>query len=237
MVIGMRFKPTRRLYLVAVIGVVLVGSVAGAAYALTSGGNPANGPTAASGATAIRDFLITRLTSDGRPDLAPAGASRVSTIASASDGGEWSLSTYVNSSSELCFSQSIPGDGRSYSCNTRNAIFANGPLYAAWGSRQLPGGDLTTWDQAWVLGFAAPEVKTLKLVYTDCSEKSLTLNADGAFQAVVGQSQMHSGSWPYLLRGLGADGSTVAEDRADLQQPNAHGAVIRAPSPGNGCAK
>jgi hypothetical protein len=232
----MKLKLTRSRHLVALVVLVLTGVVAGTAYALSSGGNPANGPSAANGEAAIRGFLIARLASDGRPDLAPVAGARVSTVASAGDGGEWSLSTYLNGSGDLCLSQSIPGDGRSYSCNRRSAIFANGPLYVSWGSRQLPGGELTTWDQAWVIGFAAAPVRTVELVYTDCSTKSLPLNADGAFQAVVGQSQMRNGTWPYLLRGLASDGSMVTEDRADLQQPNARGVMIKAPSPGNSCA-
>jgi hypothetical protein len=229
----MRHKLIRRRYIAAAVVVVLA-SIAGTAYALAA--DSPNGPSAASGGAALRDYFTARVTAGGKPGLAPADGARISTAAEIVDGGEWSLSTYRNAAGELCFSDAIPGEGRGYSCNTRTAIFARGPLYVSWGSRQLPGGDLTKWEQAWVLGFATLPVSTVQLVYTDCAVKNLALNPDGAFHAVVGRAAMRKGSWPFLLRGLDTSGAVVAEDRADLQQPNAHGAPIKAPSPGASCA-
>lgn len=232
----MTIKMIRRTRLLAAVAVGVLGAIGGTAYALSSG-NRGNGPSAASGEAALRDFLVGRLKAVGKPELAPANGARVSTTTATVDGGEWSLSTYANAEGEICFSGAIPDEGRAYSCNTRAAVFARGPLYVSWASRQLPGGDLTKWDQAWVLGFAASPISKIELVLTDCTVKHLRLNADGAFHGIVGRSSMREGSWPFLLRGLSASGILVAEDRADLKQPNAQGALIEAPSPGPACSK
>lgn len=231
----MTFKMIRRRHVLVGVVVVVLATAAGTAYAFSSG-NSGNGPSASSDENLLRDFFRARLTAGGQPELAPADGARVSTSATTVDGAEWSLSTYPNRAGETCLSVAIPNEGRAYSCNSRAAMFSRGPLYVSWGSRQLPGGDLTKWDQAWVLGFSAAPVSTVELLYTDCTVKNLPLNADGAFHAVVGRSSMRRGSWPFVLRGVSASGGVVAEERADLEQPNAQGALIEEPLPDPGCS-
>jgi hypothetical protein len=218
---------------VAVAGAIAAG---GAAYAV-SGRNAAAVPPASVAPEALRAEIITRMNELGRPELAPAGQARLESIHVHADDRDWSLTTYSNSKGEQCFMEAIPNDGRAYRCVGRKALFGDGPLAVEWGSRQDSAANLKRWDAAWVRGFSTSPVSSVKVVATDCSSTPVRLNEDGAFFVVFGKRAMHAGPWPYLVRGLDANGTVVASRRVELEQPNAKGDdTVTGPQPSAACA-
>jgi hypothetical protein len=213
-----RFPSRGRRIILAVLVVLVVGAGAGgAAYSLA--------PRAASGTTAapasvgdLRADFTARVVALGQKDVAPAPGSAFNTLRASIDGRQWSFSSYRNAAGEQCMVEELPGGGRGYGCQDRAALFARGPLYATWGSRQDPqgAGDRSKWDAAWVEGFAVAPITSVRLVLANCAVIQLPLNADGAFFGLVGQAAMHGGSLPYMVQGLNRSGSLAATRRVDL---------------------
>lgn len=234
--LGRLWSRGRKTFVAALVAVVVA---SGGAYALASeafSGAPqqAGFPPPASAAD-LRASLAARLGEVGRPDLAPAPESALHMSRAVVDGAVWVFASYRNRAGQQCVMEAVPGEGRGFSCRFPKALIADGPLFITWGSRQNPGGSLTEWDVAWVTGFAAPPLKSVELVSTDCSARTLEIAADGSFFAVSGEEAMHGGAWPHLIRGLSAHGKVIAERRIELEVPNARDDIIRGPQPGSAC--
>jgi hypothetical protein len=165
----------------------------------------------------------------GKTALIPAGTSAFRTLRASVDGREWSFSTYRNAAGDQCMVEVVPGEGRGFGCQPVAALFANGPLYASWGSRQR-GGDHGRWETAWVEGLAAPEIAAVDLVLTNCASLSLALGPDRAFFGVVGKEALRGSAMPYAIRGHDAAGKIVSEIAVDLGPLSAGQGRVSAPA-------
>ena len=154
------------------------------------------------------------------------------------DGQTWGLKSYDNVGGDVCLSHDVPGEAVGTSCVPRKKLFADGPLVASPGARQIPAGyPKTEWDNMWVYGVAHPQIKDLKLVNMDCSTASLELDADGAFNYVVGAAKIREGVIPYKLIASDARGEVVAERTIAIGLTfHAKNAGLEAPRPGRACS-
>lgn len=154
------------------------------------------------------------------------------------DGEAWGLRSYDNVRSELCLSHDVPGEAVGTSCMAPEKLFADGPLFALPGARQVSAAEKKlAWDNVWVFGIAHPSVQTLTLVNMDCSTTRLSLDADGAFNHVVGADKIKKGELPYKLVAHGAGGEALAEKKVSIGLPlNAKKAGLEEPRPRQACS-
>jgi hypothetical protein len=174
----------------------------------------------------------------GNADTAPS-TPIVNHVPTTLAGKTWSITTYSNARGELCSGEKVPGGGQAIGCQAPAERFAHGPAWVQVGASQNPGGDLTQWDNAWVWGFASPAVASMKLVLTDCSARPITPDADGVFLVVFGDSDLHTGLWPYRLDVYGVSGKLLQTKRIPLEPPlteAAQAAGTTAPVPNPACA-
>lgn len=131
----------------------------------------------------------------------------------------WSITTYRNRRGDLCGGVALPAEGQGSSCYDRKTLFRDGPVWAAWGGRQPEGGDLTRWDVVWIEGFAAPSVRNLELIATDCSRTPIAVDRDGVFLHLIPGQRLDSGEWPYELVAYGTDGKALGRRRIAVTAP------------------
>jgi len=95
------------------------------------------------------------------------------------NGHEWAVVTYRNSEGKLCLGLKS-GGGLGRSCTTEAALFSEGPLAINTGWTGEGG---TT--GAWLFGFTEAPVKKVLVQFSDCTERSVPLDADGIFLYVT----------------------------------------------------
>jgi hypothetical protein len=128
------------------------------------------------------------------------------------DGQTWGLRSYTNVRGEICLSHDVPGELVGTGCRPAARFFADGPLYALPGARQIPRGYANEeWDNQWVYGVAHPDIARLTLVNMDCSTQDLTLDEDGAFNYVAGREKIKKGAMQYKLIARDESGQVLAE--------------------------
>lgn len=224
---------------VLIIGIVIAAITASsAAYAIarddgTTPGVAGFRPPASS--SELKDQLIARLAEAGRPDLAPASSSAVEVARQQVDGSEWLMASYTNAAGQRCLMEAVPKEGRGIGCQDVASLFRGEPVFVTWGTRQEPGGSLTEWDVSWITGLTRLPVRSVRVIFTDCSSTELGLQRDGSFLAVFGASVMHSPVWPHLVRGFDQNGRLVAEREVRLESKNARGTMIEGPKPSATC--
>jgi hypothetical protein len=154
------------------------------------------------------------------------------------DGQRWGLRSYENAARDICLSHDVPGEAIGTSCFSRKQAFADGPLFALHGARQISANyPKTDWDNMWVYGIADSRIKDLKLVNMDCSTVSLQLDAEGMFHHVVGVAQIRQGVIPYKLVAIDPNGEVVAEREVAVGlTSNAKRAGLEAPRPAGACS-
>ena len=196
--------------------VAVTGSIVGAAYALGAEEQADARPTAGDARLSATsrvvlsprpnvDQLRSRLIDLGWTQYAPSASATFETIVKTVAGSEWSLGAYANAAGEQAF-------------------------VAGWGSRQLPGGSLVGWDESWVRGFAAPSVRSVEVILSDCSKRTTTpTQRDGAFLIVIGAADMRTGAWPTKVSALDARGKMVAQRDVVLGGKNAKDQAIEVP--------
>ena len=221
--------------------VAVTGSIVGAAYALGAEEQADARPTAGDARLSATsrvvlsprpnvDQLRSRLIDLGWTQYAPSASATFETIDKTVAGSEWSLGAYANAAGDQCATFLIPGEGRTYSCRARTALLGEQAFVAGWGSRQLPGGSLVGWDESWVRGFAAPSVRSVEVILSDCSKRTTTpTQRDGAFLIVIGAADMRTGAWPTKVSALDARGKMVAQRDVVLGGKNAKDQAIEVP--------
>jgi hypothetical protein len=224
---------------VLVISIVVVAVTASsAAYAISRDDGTTPGVAGfrpAASSSELRAQLIARLAEAGRPDLAPTLSSAFEVARQQVDGSEWLMASYTNAAGQRCIMEAVPKEGRGIGCQDLASVFRDEPLFVTWGTRQEPGGSLTEWDVSWITGLTRSPVRSARVIFTDCSSAELGLQADGSFLAVFGASVMHSGAWPYVVRGFDGNSRLVAEREVRLESKNARGTMIEGPEPAATC--
>lgn len=175
-----------------------------------------------------------------RMDTTPApGSAKLSHAAQVVDGQPWSLTSFTNTDGQLCAGEKVPNDGgdggQGLACRDQATLFANGPLVYFVGARQLPG-DLAHWANAWVWGFASPQVARLDLQLTNCNTVPVTIDSQGLFFHVLDRGSIRGGVGPQALLAYGADGTLLAKQATPLTapgSPQARAAGATAPVPGS----
>jgi hypothetical protein len=173
----------------------------------------------------------------GRSHLQPAaGASPMSRIETLFRGGKWSVMSYRNEAGETCFAGGVAGGGIGVGCLAPDELYARGPIHYSWGGRQAD--DLTRWDTMWLWGKARPGITSLSIVTTDCSARSVELDASGIFLYLAEAEALYNGAWPYRITGRNAVGKVVANQRLNVfAPPRADGNVAGAtPAAAAACA-
>jgi hypothetical protein len=124
------------------------------------------------------------------------------------NGHEWAVVTYRNSEGKLCLGLKS-GGGLSRSCTTEQALFSEGPLAinTGWTGEGGVAG-------AWLFGLTEAPVTKVRLQFSDCSERSVPLDADGIFLYVTPGPYAAPGSpdqrLPQRVIALDDTGVTVA---------------------------
>jgi hypothetical protein len=116
----------------------------------------------------------------GPADFKPAPGTKATLHAETFVGGkEWGVLSFTNSEGKLCLGIKTPG-GQGLSCTTEGALFSEGSLAieAGWTSE---GG----MPAAFVWGITQPQAKTVSLLFSDCSERSVAVDGDGFFLFVT----------------------------------------------------
>lgn len=229
-----RARSGRTWILAAALG--LMAAAGGTAFGLSAIAD--SGQTVAAQQTrSLRADFTARLVAMGKTDLAPARTSPFNTLRASVDGRDWSFSTYRNAAGDQCMVEVVPGEGRGFGCRSAATLFANGPVYASWGSRQRSNsGDRGHWETAWVEGLAAPEVATVELVLTNCATLDLPLGPDRAFFGVVGSEALKGHAMPYAIRARDALGRTLTQIAIELGPVSAKRGTVKAPaSPAVSC--
>lgn len=159
----------------------------------------------------------------GRDQPAP-GTKPETLLTQSVEGESWSLRSFTNAAGELCFGEKVPGEGQGITCATIDQYLGESKLYVGVGARQRSGGDLTEWDNSWILGLAAPEIDRLELVLTDCSRQPVMMGESGLFLYVMGSGLLHSDVWPDTIIGYDASGNVVAREEVRLEPPDTEAA-------------
>lgn len=154
------------------------------------------------------------------------------------DGERWTLGTYSNAAKQFCAERRMPGVGVGRGCVDTDVLFADGRELVA-----LPGGSQadvptpqTRWDKMWIYGFVSPKVATLHLVTTDCSEREVAFDSEGAFLHVVPRQDIARGIVPWRMLARASDGSLIEERNVSLGlSANAKKAGMAAPAPAGSC--
>lgn len=155
------------------------------------------------------------------------------------DGKSWRIVSYPAASGELCTGVTWPGEGQAITCASRTRWFSQGPVSGQSGATQAEGQPLT-WANIVVSGMVdASRVRSLELVSTDCSTRSVSTDADGFFLDVTTSSDIHKDVWPYELVARGANGDVVQTLPVEPKAPStdaAKAAGVQAPVPSAKCA-
>lgn len=138
------------------------------------------------------------------------------------DGQTWSLVRFVNELGQICAGErrtTAAGDwGQGLSCRDPGTLFEREPLTYFVGS-QRESDTSPTWDNAWVWGWAAPNVRGLNLIMSDCSRVSLVVNFERLFFHVIGSASLRAGVAPLRLEAYDASGARIADKPAPLLDP------------------
>ncbi len=179
----------RRILVIALVSGVVAMAFAGVALSIGGGGTdtPAVGPTEA--AEVLRKAPGTQEKVLRSPQV---------------DGQTWGMRGYTNVRGERCLSNDVPGELTGTSCMAPDKLFAEGPLYAVPGARQVSAPyPKQEWDNQWVYGIAHPAIKELTLLNMDCSTVALSLDADGAFKHVAARADSRPASCPSSSSAVG----------------------------------
>lgn len=152
-----------------------------------------------------------------------AGQIRQTHAARVVDGQSWSLTSFTNERGQICAGEKVPNDGgeggQGLTCRNPETLFSNGPLVYFVGARQLPG-QLKRWANAWVWGWAGPNVARLELQMTDCSAIPLAIDGNRLFFHVFGGGTIARSVGPQELIAYGADGKVVDSKPTPLSAPS-----------------
>jgi hypothetical protein len=133
------------------------------------------------------------------------------------DGESWQVQAYRTVKGLACFFLVVPREGKGGSC-VDPAALSSRTFIAHAGSRQ-EAGNLTSWDSAWVWGVAQTPIASVKVVMTDCSTRSVAMDAGGVFLYVIPHQTLHSGVWPHRVEGRSSSNAIVASQSARLLLP------------------
>ena len=120
------------------------------------------------------------------------------------NGREWAVVSFTNSEEKLCLGIRGPG-GTGLSCTTQAALFSEGPLAvdSGWTGESGSG-------TSWVWGIAKSSVRTVSVQFSDCSEKSAALDADGYFLLITPQAST-SARQPQRVTAFGDRGEMMSQ--------------------------
>lgn len=162
--------------------------------------------------------------SQARMNVTPAaGVARQTHLRQIVDGQAWSLTSFTNQVGQTCAGEKVPNDGgdggQGLACRDRSTLFANSPLVYFVGARQLPG-DSTRWANAWVWGWASPQVSRLELQLNNCTAIPLAVDDQGLFFKVFGSATIHSGLGPQQLIAYNAAGAVIDSQPTPVSAPS-----------------
>jgi hypothetical protein len=218
-----RIRKTRKTTLIALAAAITAMGFAGVAYSLTRPSLPFTAPTPEDAEEATRK--------------APGIEEKIHD-APRVDGQTWDLRSYDNVRGDLCFTHKVPGELVGTGCMPADKLFADGPLYALHGARQIAGQPITPeWDNQWVYGIAHPAVTTLTLVNMDCSTVPLSMDKHGAFNYVASSEDIRRGRQLYKLVARGQTGTVLAERKVAIGLTRiAKDAGLEPPRPREACS-
>lgn len=189
------------------------------------------------------------LAESASPNFRPAaGHAPVAHASQTINTGTWSVTSFTNAAGQTCAGPRVPWPTRSgtmgYVQSTRcfdpKTLFSQSPLFATYGSRQLPSrldptADPTRWSNIWVWGLVdTSAVSTVELQLSTCQLIPLQIDAQGFYGYVLGPPTINSDVWPLNVLAYGASGSLVAKQPLDVSPPDTPAAVT--PTANAGCA-
>jgi hypothetical protein len=136
------------------------------------------------------------------------------------DGQRWSMSSFHHDGIR-CLVQKVPDESAFTTCPTSAEVFSDARvLWVLFGARQRPVPvRRETWDNAWVLGFAAEQVAAVEVQDARCRIRRLRLDADGAFFHVVSRRGVRRGELPRAVIARGEDGKVLQTKALSIGRP------------------
>ncbi len=135
------------------------------------------------------------------------------------DGGRWSLTSFKNQIGEVCAGENHPGGGQSLACRDPETMFADRSLVYFSGKQRLSP-DAASWDNAWVWGWASPDVARLELRLSNCTRLPLAINNERLFFYVIGKGLLSQGVTPAQIIAYNAPGEQLAvEPTTSAREP------------------
>lgn len=113
-------------------------------------------------------------------------------------GRVWGILTYRSASGESCAVEVMPPEGAVFHCQSPIRAYRD-VVDLRVTSSQLPGGKSSVWDFVWIWGFAAPTVRSLEVVLSDCSKEGVPIDEDRVFFRVFGPRIVHQEVLPAWL--------------------------------------
>jgi hypothetical protein len=168
---------------------------------------------------------------NGPPSATPAQGTSVATVNPQSIAGQaWKVVSFTNDQGQICGGVRVPNDGgdggQELACRDKATMFAQNPLIYFAETRALPG-DGPRWANAWVWGWASPDVARLVLEYTDCSVEPLAIGTDRVFFSRVSSGAELRRVAPQNLIAYDAAGNVVAKEPTPVNAPvGQHGASL-----------